>query len=228
MSHVHEHDLADEDVEELAEELWTLVDEGRPSVAALQETSKVTPIEPALGAGERRGLWRRSGDALELTDAGRRLAERQIRRHRLAEVLFTTVLDAQDEAAVDRTACVIEHVLSASLTDSVCAFLGHPPRCPHGKPIPPGACCRALSTTVEPLVQPLDRLPLGAHGRIVYIAPRAPERLVRLSGLGLVPGVSVQLQQKSPAAVLRVGGTTLALDAAIAGEIYVKKLAPDE
>lgn len=221
MSHAHE--LADADVEELAEELWTLVDEGRPHLSALRGASKVTALEPALAAGERRGLWRRDGETLVLTDAGRSLAERQVRRHRLAEVLFTMVLDVEDEAAVDRTACVMEHVLGASLTDSVCAFLGHPPHCPHGKPIPPGACCHALSTAIEPLVQPLDRLPLGAQARIVYIAPRAPERLVRLSGLGLVPGVSVQLQQKSPAAVLRVGGTTLALDTAIAGEIYVKK-----
>lgn len=226
MSHVR--DLADEDVEELAEELWTLVDEGQPTLGALQATTKVEPLEPALAAGEHRGLWRRDGDTLELTEAGRHLAERQVRRHRLAEVLFTTVLDVRDEAAVDRTACVMEHVLSASLTDSVCAFLGHPPRCPHGKPIPPGPCCRALSTTVEALVQPLDRLPLGAHGRIVYIAPRAPERLVRLSTLGLVPGVSVQLQQSQPAAVVRIGGTTLALDAAIAAEIYVKKSTDDE
>lgn len=222
------HDLADQDVEELAEELWTLVEDGQPSVAALRRATKVAPLDPALEAGERRGLWRRGGDALELTDAGRRLAERQVRRHRLAELLFTTVLDAHDEAAVDRTACVIEHVLSASLTDSVCAFLGHPPRCPHGKPIPPGDCCRSLSATLEPLVQPLERLPPGSHGRIVYIAPRAPERLVRLSGLGLVPGVTVQLLQKSPAAVVRIGGTTLALDAAIAGEIYVKKAAAGE
>ena len=40
---------------------------------------------------------------------------------------------------------VIEHVLDANLTDSVCTFIGHPRVCPHGKPIPTGACCRSLS-----------------------------------------------------------------------------------
>ena len=44
--------------------------------------------------------------------------------------------------------------------------------CPHGKPIPQGPCCRELSQTIEPLVQPLDRLPAGSEGRIVYIVPR--------------------------------------------------------
>jgi DtxR family Mn-dependent transcriptional regulator len=54
--------------------------------------------------------------------------------------------------------------------------------------------------------------------------PREPERLVRFSVLGIVPGAIIQLQQKSPAAVLRVHETTLAVDPDIAGEIYVKRI----
>jgi DtxR family Mn-dependent transcriptional regulator len=59
---------------------------------------------------------------------------------------------------------------------------------------------------------------------VVYIAPREPARLIRLSNLGVVPGATVRLQQRSPAAVLRVGETTLAVDADVAGEIYVKRV----
>jgi DtxR family Mn-dependent transcriptional regulator len=110
------------------------------------------------------------------------------------------------------------------MTDSICAFLGHPKSCPHGKPIPPGPCCRSLTQTIEPLVQPLDRLGVGERGRIVYIVPRDPARLVRLSNLGIFPGVTVDLQQRRPATVLRIGETTLAMDAAIAAEIYVRKV----
>jgi DtxR family Mn-dependent transcriptional regulator len=220
----HARDLADEDVEELAEELWTLDEEGRQGLAALRQTSRVTAFEAALDAGRRRGLWRVAGDVLELTPEGRALAARQVRRQRLAEVLFTSVLDARDSEAVDRTACVMEHVLSASLTDSVCSFLGHPPRCPHGREIPPGDCCRVLSSSVEPLVRPLERLGLGEIARVVHVATRSPERLVRLSGLGLVPGARIQLQQKTPAAVVRLGGLTLALEPAIAAEVYVQRV----
>jgi DtxR family Mn-dependent transcriptional regulator len=39
----------------------------------------------------------------------------------------------------------------------------------------------------------------------------------------VVPGATVRLQQSSPAAVIRIGETTLAVDPAIAGEIYVKR-----
>lgn len=220
----HDDDLADQDLEEVAEELWTLAEEGRVGVADLTAATRVAGAERVLLELLRRALVSLDGDRITLTPAGRELAERQVRRHRLAEVLFTSVLEVHDDEAVNRTACVIEHVLSAGLTDSVCAFVGHPKLCPHGKPIPAGPCCRSFSQAVEPLVQPLDRLAVGQTGRIVYIAPREPARLARLGTLGIVPGATVHLQQKSPAAVLRVGETTLAVEPAIAGEIYVKRV----
>ena len=67
-------------------------------------------------------------------------------------------------------------------------------------------------------------LAIGEEGRVVFISPRAPERMTKLSSLGLVPGATVRLQQRKPAAVLRIGETTLALDSEAAGEIYVKKV----
>lgn len=221
----HDRDLADQDVEELAEELWTLAEQGSDRLADLKETTQVSELEGALKKLENQGLARVSGERVALTPEGRTLAELQVRRHRLGESLFTTVLEVRDEKQVNRTACVLEHVLGDGLTDSICAFLGHPKFCPHGKPIPPGPCCRSLSRTVEPLVQPLDRLPVGERGRIVYIVPREPDRLVRLSNLGILPGATVALQQRSPAAVIRIGETTLAMDPAIAGEIYVRRIA---
>ena len=220
----HEQDRPDEDVEELVEEIWTLGEEGRDLLSDLRETSLVQRLNPALDQILHRGLARLEGERICLTPEGRTLAERQVRRHRLAEVLFTTVFQVRDEAAVNRTACVMEHVIGAGMTNSICAFLGHPTSCPHGKPIPRGACCRSFSQRIEPLVQPLDRLPVGDSGRIVYVVPKDSDRLLRHSGLGVVPGATVQLQQKSPAAVLRVGETTLAIDPDIAGEIYVKKV----
>jgi Fe2+ transport system protein FeoA len=85
-----------------------------------------------------------------------------------------------------------------------------------------GRRLRSKTMSHESLVRPLDRLPVGARAEIVYLSPREPDQLVRLANLGLVPGATVHLQQTSPAAVIRVGETTLALDPEIAGEIYVK------
>lgn len=219
----HDRDLADQDVEELAEDLWTLGEEGLADLEEIRARTAVERLDRVLAEMERRALARRAGERVVLTPAGRALAEGQVRRHRLAEMLFLVVLEARDGRAVDRTACVIEHVLSAELTDSVCAFLGHPRLCPHGKPIPPGECCRSFAGPLQPLVQPLATLGPGQDARIVHIVPRQPQRLVRLTALGVVPGAVVHLQQKSPAVVLRVGETTLALEPEIASEIYVKR-----
>jgi DtxR family Mn-dependent transcriptional regulator len=220
----HDRDLADQDVEELAEELWTLGEQASDRLDDLRAHSQVVPIDAALDAMRSRGLASVHDGHVRLSATGQVLAQRQVRRHRLAESLLSTVLEIKDDAAVNRTACVMEHVLDTGTTDSICALLGHPKVCPHGKPIPEGPCCRSLSRTLEPLVQPLDRLAVGQKARVVYIAPREPARLVRLSNLGIVPGVILELQQRSPAAVLRVGETTLAVEPEIAAEIYVKRV----
>jgi Fe2+ transport system protein FeoA len=53
-------------------------------------------------------------------------------------------------------------------------------------------------------------------------AARATSRLARLSAFGLVPGSDVELLQRRPAAVLRVGETELALGDDVLERIWVK------
>ena len=80
---------------------------------------------------------------VDFTEPGRQRAAAIIRRHRLAERLFTETLRIENEAEIEQQACKFEHILSLEATDRICAFLGHPKTCPHGSPIPPGACCAA-------------------------------------------------------------------------------------
>jgi putative ABC transport system ATP-binding protein len=84
-------------------------------------------------------------DVLYFTERGRKRAEDVIRRHRLAECLFMRTFQVSDEQEVEEQACKFEHILSAEATDRICTFLGHPETCPHGSPIPRGACCVAVS-----------------------------------------------------------------------------------
>jgi len=118
----------------------------------------------------------------------------------------------------------LEHILSPGVTESVCTFLGHPPTCIHGKPIPRGECCTKFKKEMKPLVIPLEELGLGEQGRIVFIAPKSHQRLDRLSTLGIVPGSTVRMHQKNPSHVLQIGETTLALDRDIVKDIYVKRV----
>ncbi len=76
-----------------------------------------------------------------LTSRGLDLAEGIIRRHRLAEQLLMDSFGMLDQRDVEAEACKFEHILSAEATERICTFLGHPTHCPHGKAIPPGACC---------------------------------------------------------------------------------------
>ena len=85
---------------------------------------------------------------VELTARGLKHAADIIRRHRLAERLFTDSLAMDSETEIEQQACKFEHILSPEATDKICAFLGHPRTCPHGAPIPPGPCCgKQIDTT---------------------------------------------------------------------------------
>lgn len=160
-------------------------------------------------------------ESLELLARGEEHARGIVRRHRLAEILFTQVLEADIHDA-ERSACEFEHILPERVVDRVCTFLGHPPACPHGKPIPQGECCKAYSRKVEPLITRLIDLPLSTAASVVFIAPKSVSRLTRLASFGVVPGSTVKLIERKPSVVLSCGNTSLAIEDEIAKEIYVR------
>src|SRR5450432_1241245 len=87
---------------------------------------------------------------VELTPRGRQRAADIIRRHRLAERLFTDSLALDSESEIEQQACKFEHILSPEATDKICTFLGHPRTCPHGAAIPLGPCCGRSAEVVMP------------------------------------------------------------------------------
>ncbi len=212
-------------IEELLETIFTEREQGRDDPGSVLQHA-YDGHAPDKAPEDFRELQRMQlvtfdGDRVALTAEGEKRALGVIRRHRLAERLFRDLL-ALDEEQMETHACEFEHVLSPEATDSVCTLLGHPPACPHGKPIPPGPCCAAFSRTVKPLVTALSTLPLGSRARIVFVAPKWADRMDRLACLGVLPGSEIRLKQRSPSVVIEAGETTLALDPEIAAEIYVK------
>jgi DtxR family Mn-dependent transcriptional regulator len=208
--------------DELLEEIWTRGEEGDRTVSALLTGSAEGDARSILDRLLGEGLVRVDGERLALSAAGEARAQAVVRSHRLAERLLVDVLGVSREES-DRTACLMEHILSPVVTDAVCAFLGHPPTCPHGKPIPPGACCTQRKSGVKPVVVPLMDLDPGASGRIVFMTQGVQKRLDRLASYGVLPGTVLEMKQKRPSVVVVVGGTTLALEGDVAGEIYVRR-----
>jgi putative ABC transport system ATP-binding protein len=91
------------------------------------------------GSGPARPDERDRGE-VRLTESGSRRARDVVRRHRLAERLFTETFAIED-AEAQQQACRFEHIITPELDQRICSFLGHPKTCPHGNPIPPGPCC---------------------------------------------------------------------------------------
>lgn len=174
-------------------------------------------IENAVETGD---VTQKNGH-IELTEKGYRHATSIIRCNRLAERLLVDVLRVRDEL-VESSACRLEHILSEEVAESICTLLGHPRSCPHGNPIPPGACCRRVKTDVQPIVKPLSALRPGEEGSVAYISSRFHTRLTKLSSLGLMPGQIVTVKQVRPSFVVAYGETELAIEKDVADEIYLR------
>ncbi|HEX4825203.1 MAG TPA: FeoA family protein [Candidatus Polarisedimenticolaceae bacterium] len=69
---------------------------------------------------------------------------------------------------------------------------------------------------------PVTRLKPGTTATVVKIGSTEAARAVRLSALGLVAGATILLVQRRPAVVIRVGETSIAVDAEVADEIFVE------
>jgi len=209
-------------IDELLELIWTLREEGVSDTDHLFEMTQDVEARSILRKMIKDDLFQIEGNRMILKERGEEKAREIVRRHRLTERLLHEIFEMSEEE-VEEEACKLEHILSPGVTESVCTFLGHPPTCIHGKPIPRGDCCSKFKKEMKPLVIPLEELGLGEEGRIVFIAPKSHQRLDRLSTLGIVPGSVLRMHQKNPSYVLQMGETTLALDRDIVRNIYVKR-----
>lgn len=212
-----------ERIDEALELLWLLDEEGRSELERFRLNSDDPDFDELLGTLKNENLISTEGSTVRLTENGHFHSRGLIRRHRLAERLFTDVFELKDDV-VETDACKMEHILSEELTDSVCTFLGHPPTCPHGKPIPKGECCKKYKLDITPVVTRLSEFEVGSKGRIVFIIPSEAARLGRLSSIGIAPGSVIKLIQKMPSYVIQIDETTIAIDPDIAKEILVKKI----
>ena len=149
-----------------------------------------------------------------------------MRRHRLAEVLVSSILRLKD-SAMEEVACKVEHSLDPEVEESISTLLGHPEICLDGKPIPKGRCCRKNLKTVGNTVVSLAELKPGERGKITYIKPGSHSNLHQLISMGLQPGIAVTVHRTNPAFCVKYENTELALDKEIAKNIFVWRLGPE-
>ncbi|MFN3739627.1 MAG: metal-dependent transcriptional regulator [Thermodesulfovibrionales bacterium] len=216
--------IENERIDEALELIWLLREDNRAFLSNFKASSDDESTEEIIRLLIEDGLVNIKGEEIDFTEKGYERARGLIRRYRLAERLFSDVFELRDDLVKD-DACRVEHILSNELTDSVCTFLGHPPTCPHGKPIPRGECCKKYRVDVEPLITRLSSIEPGTEVKIVFIVPSQKSSVVKLSSMGIIPGVRIRLLQKKPTIILQVEETVIAIDPEIADEILVRKVA---
>jgi DtxR family transcriptional regulator, Mn-dependent transcriptional regulator len=154
---------------------------------------------------ERDGLLHLAGDRqLTLTSAGRALATRVMRKHRLAECLLVSVIGLPWED-VHVEACRWEHVISDQVERRLTGLLGYPVRCPHGNVIPglaelgvPAAAARQADSAARQSDQAMTAAASGQARQMVV--SRISEQIqsdvalmLKLKHIGIQPGREVSL-----------------------------------
>src|SRR5690606_20362472 len=153
-----------------------------------------------------------------LTEVGRTLAVGAIRRHRIVERFLADLL-GYDWKDADRLATSFEHDLPDEVEERLYAVLGEPDACPHGFPIP-----AASSHDLAPL-PPLADLEPGDVAEVAVPGSTDPELVEFLEGLGLRPGVRVEVREEHPfdgPIVVRVEGHDRTLGRPVALQVFVR------
>ena len=215
--------MLNEKQEEILESIWSVADRQNNTIDAVRKRSSVTFTDVDLDELERQELIIRDNDRITLANKGKSIAEVIIRRHRLAEILVSSILKLK-QADMEDIACKVEHSLLPEVEESICTLLGHPEFCPDGKRIPRGRCCSGKSRIIDSSVVSLKELAPGERGKITYIKPGKHSSFHQLISFGLHPGVIVTVHRKNPAFCIRFENTELALDESVAENIYVWKL----
>jgi DtxR family transcriptional regulator, Mn-dependent transcriptional regulator len=157
---------------------------------------------------------------VRLTDEGRRIALRMVRRHRIIEAYLTRALGYPWDRVHDE-AERLEHAASDELIDRMATAIGEPSVDPHGAPIP----TREL-TIEERSLSSLADLPAGASGRIVRVSDDDAPRLRYLGELGLIPGATVRVLSQAPFGgpiTVRVNDTEHQVGPALAAVVQVER-----
>jgi DtxR family Mn-dependent transcriptional regulator len=160
---------------------------------------------------------------LELTEEGRALAIRVLRKHRLAERLLADVIGL-DWSLVHDEACRWEHVMSEQVERRLLTLLGNPSESPYGTPIP------GLDELGLPPAEPfLDGVVTATDARGEHVVRRLGEPiqsdvegLGELQAAGLVPGASVLVSAVGGRIRLDVvGGAAIELPVELARHVYL-------
>ncbi|MBZ5735163.1 metal-dependent transcriptional regulator [Nocardioides sp. TRM66260-LWL] len=214
--------------------IYELVEEGivplRARIAERLHQSGPT-VSQTVARMERDGLLTVEGDRhLELTDEGRRLATRVMRKHRLAERLLTDVIGLPWEL-VHEEACRWEHVISENVERRLVELLDHPTASPYGNPIP-GLDELGGDEVAEDFMTGVESLSAAAsagEGRVLI--RRISEEMQKdehlmsaLRRVGALPDTTVTVVPTEEGVLVGASGESAEIAPEAADHIFVRRL----
>ena len=186
-------------------------------------------VSQTVARMERDGLITVEGDRhLELSDHGRSLATRVMRKHRLAECLLVQVIGLEWEL-VHEEACRWEHVMSETVERRLLEVLGHPTTSPYGNPIPGlaelGETAGAADPAIDGLVT-LDQIPTEGGARVVVRRLAEPLQtdtvlMSRLRRAGVQPGEVITVVSSPEGLLVGSGGESTEISTEVATHVFV-------
>src|SRR5438034_2681447 len=157
-----------------------------------------------------------------LTSAGRKRAEKVVRKHRIIERLLTDFM-GYSAAEAHVHADELGDTFSDDMVERIDQRLGNPERCPHGWPVDPVA---EQEENLE--LAPLSDLGPGARATIVRLAEHDGELLHWFYDQGLVPGSEIEIRETQPAAgqlTVKLDGSDRAIGEKAAAGLFVRPAA---
>jgi DtxR family transcriptional regulator, Mn-dependent transcriptional regulator len=211
--------------EDYLKTIWEMLEENQvPISARLAEELDVTPpaVTAALKRMARDGHVKvQRGGRILLTAKGRKVAERLMIRHQLAEMLLTDVIGlpwSKTHAEAER----MEHAISPEVEALLLKRFADRKTCPHGVPVNGGvAQLRKQGGVLLSELHPDD------SAEVLCVYEKDEGFLAFLEDLHLFPGVKLDVSERSydETMMLRVAGRTIHLGKPATTRIWVRRLA---
>jgi DtxR family Mn-dependent transcriptional regulator len=154
-----------------------------------------------------------------LTAAGRRMALKIIRRHRLWEVFLAERLGYPWDAVHDE-ADRLEHVTSEDLERKLDESLGFPSADPHGDPIP-----SAAGSVRHHASRSLAACKAGEWVRVIRVSDRVPDLLRHAAKLGLALQARIMVKERMTfdgSMMVKIGTHDRIISRQVAEAIFVR------
>jgi DtxR family Mn-dependent transcriptional regulator len=211
-------------VEEYLQTIESLNEEGVPVLQAriAERLGKSAPsVSEMLERLTNDGYVNRSGRKISLTDQGHAIAQRVIRKHRLAERLLVDVIGLPWHL-VHEEAGRWEHVISDDVEARLIDLLGDPSTCPHGNPIP-GSANSSPPAFPQVSLAEITQGQTVRFARLTEALEHDGDSLRYLDDAGFIPGVTATVTTRGPdgTLVLDLDGKTLALGHDLCQRLFV-------